>query len=252
MNMNTREKLRERAKVFGTMISHFSWTGIIPSLKKRDIDFIIIELEHNFFDWRDIEALLRICDMVGLTALVRVTEIAYHQISKVLDLGASGILIPRIESIAQLEQVIDMVRLPPRGRKGVGGYDFAVQDLNNKLAAYNTEKMILVQVENPIAISQLELMLETKEVAGVIVGPYDLSVSLQIPGQFHNPRFKEAVIEVVRICDKHAVSCGMFMGGREDIQYWRGQGMNIIWSGSDYGFFMSGYNKLCDVIDSIE
>ncbi|RAV22446.1 HpcH/HpaI aldolase family protein [Paenibacillus contaminans] len=248
----TAEKLKRREKLFGTMISCITWTGIVPLLAKRKLDFAIFELEHNHYDWSELEALLRTANMTGLTAFVRVTDIAYHQVSKVLDLGADGVLIPRIERLEQLEQVIDMVRLPPRGKKGVGGYDFAVDDLQEKIARYNKEKQILIQVESPQAAESLDKMLETGEVAGAIVGPYDMSVSLGIPGQFDHPRFRETVMDIIRICDRHRVSCGMFMGGEADMRHWRAQGMNIIWSGSDLGCLLDGYNRLCDMVDKVD
>jgi 2-keto-3-deoxy-L-rhamnonate aldolase RhmA len=250
--MTVLQKLKMRDKLFATMISNMTWTGIIPMLKKRNLDLVIFELEHNHYSWGELEALIRTSNMIGLSSIVRVTDIAYHQISKVLDLGAHGVLIPRIETLAQLEQVIDMMRLPPRGRKGVGGYDFAVDDLVDKLANYNQEKIILIQIESPRGIEELDRMLCTNEVAGVIVGPYDMSMSLGIPGQFDHLSFKQSVQEVIRICEKHKMSCGMFMGGEVDIRFWRSQGMNIIWSGSDLGFFSNGYNSLCDIIDKVD
>ncbi|MBP1996679.1 HpcH/HpaI aldolase family protein [Paenibacillus eucommiae] len=248
----TYEKLKQRSKVFGTTISHFSWTGVVPLLKKRNIDFVIIELEHNFFDWRDMEGLLRTSNTVALTAFVRITELAYNQVSKVLDLGANGIIIPRIETVAELERAVDMMRLPPRGRKGVGGYDFSGDDLLNKLANYNMEKMIIIQMENPTAIANLGAMLDMKEVAGVIVGPYDLSVSMEIPGQLQHPRFIQAVNDVIEICGKYQVSCGMYMGSSADMKYWRERGMNIIWSGSDIDFYVKGYHALCDTVEQMD
>ncbi|MBP1991399.1 HpcH/HpaI aldolase family protein [Paenibacillus eucommiae] len=246
------EKLKQRQKTFGTMITSIAWPGIIPILKKGPIDFVVFEMEHNHFDWAELEAHLRTAHMLDVASLVRVTDIFYYQISKALDLGASGILIPRIESFQQLEQVISMMRLPPRGRKGVGGYDFAVDDLIEKLSAYNDEKLLLIQVETPKVLADLDQMLETGEVAGVIVGPYDLSVSLGIPGQFEHPQFMEIVNEVIRICDAHSISCGMYMEGEERIRYWRNKGMNVIWSGSDMGFFAAGYNQLCHIIELLD
>ncbi|MBP1988563.1 HpcH/HpaI aldolase family protein [Paenibacillus eucommiae] len=245
-------KLNRREKVFTTMISHTTWTGIIPVLKKRNLDFVLFEMEHSHYDWRDLEGLLRMCKMLDLPSVVRVTDIAYHQISLFLDMGATGVLIPRIERFEQLEQVINMVRLPPVGQKGVGGYDFSVGDLTAKLANYNKEKLILIQIEREKAIPELDKMLATGEVAGVIVGPFDLSVSLGIPGEFDHPQFLEAVQNVIRICDERKVSCGMFLGEEANIRHWRGQGMNLIWSGSDMSFFINGYNQLCDTIDSIK
>lgn len=250
--MNVLRKLQTREKVFATMISNMTWTGIIPILRKRSLDMIVFEMEHNHYDWSELEALIRASNREGISPVVRVTDIVYHQISRVLDLGANGVLIPRIESLAQLEDVIDMMRLPPKGRKGVGGYDFAVDDLVDKLARYNEEKMILVQIESPRGIAALDDMLRTGEVAGVIVGPYDMSMSLGIPGQFGHPDFMGAVHEVVRICAEHKMSCGMYMGGADDIRYWRSQGMNIVWSGSDLGFFAQGYNSLADIVDSVD
>ncbi len=245
-------KLARREKIFATMVTMTSWTGIIPQLAQRNLDCVIFELEHNHFGWSDLDALLRTANLTGLNAIVRVTDIAYHQISRVLDLGANGVLIPRIETLQQLEQVIEMMRLPPRGRKGVGGYDFTVADICGKLSSYNREKLLFTQIESPRGIEELDGMLGTNEVAGVIVGPYDMSVSLGIPGQFDNPLFHQAVQEVIRICERHAMSCGMFMGGQADIRYWRSQGMNIIWAGSDLGFLLQAYHQTCDIVDGTD
>lgn len=250
--MSIQEKLENRDKVFATMITTITWSGILPILKKRALDLVVFELEHNHFDWSDLEVHLRTANMIGLASVVRVTDIAYHQISRVLDLGSGGVLIPRLETREQLERVIEMVRLPPKGRKGVGGYDFAVDDLPGKLAGYNQEKMIIAQIESPRGVESLDAMLDTDEVAGVLVGPYDLSTSLGIPGRFDHPEFRREVQEVIRICQRHAVSCGMFMESVDDIRHWRSAGMNIIWSGSDLGFFSRGYHALCDMVDSVE
>lgn len=250
--LTTAEKLRQRKRVVGPTLTQFSMPWIAPILRKRNIDYVLVELEHHAFDWRELEAFLRSCNDVDLTAIVRVTDIAYEQISKVLDLGADGVLIPRLESLAQLQRVIEIVRLPPRGKKGVGGRDFTRKPLLEKLADYNQEKMILAQIESPAGIAELDGMLETKEVSAAIVGPCDLSVAMGIPLQYEDSRFKAAIREVIRICDKHRVSCGMNMSGREHIQYWCGQGMNVIWSGSDVGFFTSGYNQWCSMMESIE
>lgn len=251
-DISIQDKLRQRKRLIGTTITNFHWTGIIPAFRKRNIDFVLFDLEHQAFDWTDVEAMLHMCNMVDLTAFVRVTDIAYHQISKVLDLGADGLLIPRLESVEQLEQVIEMVRLPPRGKKGVGGYDFGRAPLQDTLAQYNTTKMIWAQIESPAGISQLDAMLQTREVSGVIVGPTDLSVAMGIPMQFTEPAFIEAVKEVIQICDHHQISCGKFMDGNDDMTYWCREGMNVIWSGSDVGFLTSGFNRWCDMVEEIE
>jgi len=250
-NLSLNEKLERRMRVKGTTIMHFSWTGIVPAMRKEDIDFVIIEMEHNFFDWRDMEGLLRMCDMVGLPSIVRVPEIRYQQVSKVMDLGANGILIPRVETLEQLEQVIEFSRLPPVGKKGIGGYDFGSRYAKS-VETYNTDKMIFVQMESPAGISNLEKMLQTKEVAGVIVGPNDLAASLGVPYQFDAPELTEAIKEVIRICDQYQTSCGMFMPGMEGTQFWCDQGMNIIWSGSDFGFLMDGFKAWVNKMNNLK
>lgn len=235
-----------------TMVAQLTWTGMIPILKQRSLDLVLFEMEHSHYEWRELERLLVQCKQHELPAIIRVTDIAYHQLSLFLDLGATGLLIPRVERLEQVERVIEMIRLPPVGQKGVGGYDFSVDDLAAKLANYNREKLLFIQMERVQGISELDAMLATGEVAGVIVGPYDLSVSLGIPGQFDDPRFDEAVQEVIRISAARHISCGMYMGGEANIRHWRNQGMNIIWSGSDTGFFSSGYHQFCNMVDRIE
>jgi 2-keto-3-deoxy-L-rhamnonate aldolase RhmA len=245
-------KLEQRDKINMIMVSDTNWPGIMPILARRELDLIIFELEHSRYSWSELEALIRASLNEGLPSIVRVVDITYEQISKSLDMGARGILIPRIESFEQLEQVVDMMRLPPKGRKGVGGYDFAVDDLQQKLANYNVEKLLFIQVENPTVVKQLDRMLKLNEIVGVIVGPYDLSVSLGIPGQFDHPLFERTVEEVYRICDHNGISCGMFMQNEATIRKWRAKGMNILWTGTDLAFFIDGYNRICDVVDSID
>lgn len=248
----TARRLKQQEKVFGIMIANLTWSGVVPLISRRDLDFVLFEMEHNHYSWTDLDSLLRAANGADLTSIVRIADMTYSNISKALDLGADGILVPRIESVGELEQVITSMRLPPRGRKGVGGYDFAVEDLPSKLANYNETKLLLVQVENLKAVADLPAMLQTGEVAGVIVGPYDLSVSLGVPGDFEHPLFADTIHEVVDVCAQARVSCGMFLATEKDLRKWRAAGMNILWSGSDLSLFSDGYNRLCDVIDEID
>jgi 2-dehydro-3-deoxyglucarate aldolase/4-hydroxy-2-oxoheptanedioate aldolase len=248
----TAQKLQRRERVLGITLEQFSWPWIVADLKRAGLDYILIDLEHGAFDWREIEGVLRMCDTAGLTSIVRVTEHVYHQISRCLDLGADGIVLPRTHCRQQLERAIEMMRLPPKGIKGVGGYDFSTSPVAERLRMYDNEKLVIVQIESVRGVSELDDMLDTGEVAGVIVGPLDLSVSAGVPGEYNHPDVVAEIEKVVDVCDRHRVSCGMYMmEGLNDARRWCGRGMNIIWTGSDVGLLLDGVRRLRAEVDGL-
>lgn len=244
----TMQRLRERKVVHALMVSHLSWGGILATFRDSGVHLVIIEMEHNHFSWADVDDLVRSANAYDVACLVRIADSSYGNISKALDLGADGILVPRIQSADELAAVADAMRLPPRGKKGVGGRDFAVADLDSKLANYNDEKLLFIQVENRAALENLPALLATREIQGVIVGPFDLSVGLGTPRDFGSDVFVNAVERVVRVCGEAGVSVGMFLGDKGEVQHWAGRGMNILWTGSDLSLLNEGISAAASLV----
>ena len=244
----SRARLNDRRLVHAVMISYLGWGGVLKTFRRHGIDMAIVEMEHNHFTWADVDDLVRSANAYDVLSVVRVADYTYANVTRALDLGADGILVPRLSSRAEFEEVIDAMRLPPRGRKGVGGHDFAVDDLDVKLRDYNTDKLLLVQVENVAFVKDLPAILATGEIAGVIIGPFDLSVDLGAPGDFAHPQFKAVVSDVLQMCQGAEVSCGMFLSDDDAVREWVSEGMNLAWVGSDLAFIDQSMAMSADLI----
>jgi 2-dehydro-3-deoxyglucarate aldolase len=115
-----------------------------------------------------------------------------------MDAGAHGVIVPMVNSAADAKQAVEAVRYPPEGKRGVGlaraqGYGSAFESYKEWL---NQESVVVVQVEHIEAVNNLELILAVDGVDGFIVGPYDLSGSLGVPGQFDHSSMKEAMDKI--------------------------------------------------------
>jgi len=160
------------------------------------------------------------------------------------------VLVPRVESVEQARVAVASARFPPLGRKGFGGFSL-VRDWKG-VEAFNSRRVVLLQIESQRGIENLEEILHTEGVSGIIVGPSDLSIDLGIPLQFDHPRLVEAVDRVLAVTSARRLSCGIYCASEQLISFWRDRGMNILWSGCATDFLSRGYSSLCDFIETID
>jgi len=244
------EKLRNREKIFATTLVSIHWSGIIEIFKNDVLDFLILDLEHGSFSIENVENLIRTARARGLPVIVRAADTLYHLLSPCLDAGAQGLLIPRVETVEQAREAIASAHFPPLGRKGFGGFSL-VRDWKG-VEEFNSRCVVLLQIESQRGIDNLEEIVQIEGVSGIIVGPSDLSIDLGIPLQFEHPRLVEAVDRVLAVTSARKLSCGMYCATEQLISFWRGRGMNILWSGCATDFLSRGYTELCSFIETIE
>lgn len=206
-------------------------------------------LEHSRLSIESVENLSRVCRLTDLAAIARVQDSTYIAVSRVLDMGVSGILIPRVDTLEQAKRVTSYARFFPEGIKGCGGGPL-LHGIDN-IEDFNKERIVLMQMESPIGISNLDEILKNVEIDGIIIGPADLSINCGLPLQFDHPDVLREIDKVISICDKHKISCGMFMLEHQ-VEKWYNKGMNLIWASSDVNFFAKGYNDLCKIVDSLK
>jgi 2-keto-3-deoxy-L-rhamnonate aldolase RhmA len=156
-------------------------------------DWLAIDLEHTAITLREAEQMMRAMEPAGCTPLVRVTSNDRDQIKRVLDIGAGGVIVPMVNSRADAEAALRAVHYPPHGERGVGlgrahrwGAGFG-----DYLARFGEECLVVVQVEHRDGVAALEDVLAVPGIQASIIGPYDLSGSLGMPGAFDAPEFVE-------------------------------------------------------------
>lgn len=245
--ISLKEKLNARQNVLGTTVSSLSWSGLIQKLSLFPLDFLLFDLEHGTLSAESIEEMLRMCRLTDLPSIVRVQDSLPHLISKPLDMGADGVLIPRVESLEQVEIAVRAARYYPRGRKGCGGFSNLRAEDNGSVLEYNDNRLIFIQMESAEGLEALPGILKkyASELAGVIIGPYDTSIMLGTPLDITSDVMTEYIRDVFACCAEYGVSCGSFVDHAGMFERYRELGGNIFWTSSLLSLMLQGVDNLC-------
>jgi 2-dehydro-3-deoxyglucarate aldolase len=171
---------------------------IAEIMARAGYDWLVVDLEHSVIGIDMAGDLIRTIDLCGVAPLVRLTSNDPNQIKRVMDAGAHGIVVPMVNTPEEAAQAVAATRYAPAGSRGVGlaraqGYGVNFQD---HLKWQNDGPVVIVQIENKDAVGQLEAILKVPGVDGFIIGPYDLSCSMGIPGQFEQAEFMDTITRI--------------------------------------------------------
>lgn len=172
--------------------------AIAEIMARAGFDWLTVDLEHSVITIREAEELIRVISLCGVPPLVRLTSNDSNQIKRVMDAGACGVIVPMVNSREDAERAVQSVHYPPLGRRGVGlaraqGYGTSFANYREWLG---NGAVVIVQIEHIDAVNDLEAILTVSGVDGYIIGPYDLSASMGIPGEFDDPRLVAAIEKV--------------------------------------------------------
>lgn len=113
-----KQALKKGQQVIGTMITEAGSTGFVWLLANMGYDFVFIDMEHSTYGLQPTSDMIKVARLAGLVPLVRVTDLAYNVIAPVLDAGAMGLMLPRVETRKQVEQLVSYMKYPPLGVRG--------------------------------------------------------------------------------------------------------------------------------------
>lgn len=238
-----RKRLRRGEVILGQMVLELFTPGIGPMLAASGMDFVLYDMEHGRCDINLLADMVASCRGSDIVPLVRVPDLTFHPLSRVLDIGVRGVMVPRVETKAQAEEVVSQLKYAPLGRRGVAlgvAHDLYQAGGAEFFAAANEETMIILLLETAKAFDNLDEILSVPGVDIAWMGHYDLTVSMGIPAEFENPRFLEAMDALVDACRHHGVAPGFLPATPESAVHWIRQGFRVISLGSDIGIFLNG------------
>jgi 2-keto-3-deoxy-L-rhamnonate aldolase RhmA len=187
MPTNLRKRLQGGELVLGIILSLNS-PAVAEILSGIGFDWIFIDAEHSTLDPHDIEALLQ---AVGASTpcVVRLPALDEIAVKKALDAGAAGLIVPQVNNAEQVEQLVRWGRYPPEGSRGLGfgraeGYGLKVGEY---LGRANESILLAVQAESAEAVKNIASIVQAQGLDAVLIGPYDLSASMGLPGQIDHP-----------------------------------------------------------------
>ncbi len=204
-----KNKLKERKPTFGSWITT-GHANIAEIMAQSGFEWLTIDMEHSCITLDIAQHLIQAIESCDVVPLVRVGEKNPNLIKRVMDEGAYGVIVPMVNSKEDAKLAVNAVKYPPVGTRGVGlaraqKYGFDFEGYKSSLE----DAIVIVQIEHIDAINNLEEILSVKGVDGCIIGPYDLSGSLGIPGKFEDKKVKNALDKFEKTCTKMKKSFGM-------------------------------------------
>lgn len=201
--------LRSRRPCFGawTSLGHPSITEIFTA---ASVDFVGIDLEHSTISLEQAQRIIAAAHAGGTACLPRIASHNGEQIKRLLDSGADGVIVPNVSSVAEVERIVQWCKYPPLGKRSYGvaraqGYGV---DFDEYVSTWNQRSTIIIQIESIEGVKAVDSLLSHNSIDGVMIGPYDLSGSLGIPGALSDPQVTEACLRVVESCRRLGKACG--------------------------------------------
>jgi 4-hydroxy-2-oxoheptanedioate aldolase len=242
-----KERLKAGGMVYGTSLGGCLEPEIPIVLAAAGLDFFFVDTEHSTTTYAQIQGLCRTGRGAGVIPLVRITQNEASLISRALDVGAMGIIVPHVNSAAEARAAVNMLKFPPLGQRGFG-LGSIITDLKGRSAqeevdSANRETMAVMMIESPEGLACVDEIASVEGVDALFVGPYDLSLSLGILEQFDSPVYWNAMEKVMKAAAKAGIAAGLQSKSMAMLMRAREMGARFIIYSSDFSMLLDGYKK---------
>jgi 4-hydroxy-2-oxoheptanedioate aldolase len=208
---------------------------------RAGFDWLLVDLEHGAGSEGDLLHQLQAFADTGAHALVRVEANERPRFTKALDLGAEGIMVPRVDTAEEAARAAAHARYQPVGVRGVAfmnrAYGFGARPRD--LDAMNRRVVCVVQIESETAVANVEAIAAVDGVGALFIGPSDLTQSMGILGETDHPRYVAAVEAVERAAKAAGKAAGVLLRKPEELDGYRARGFQLIGISGD-GAFLAG------------
>lgn len=220
-------------------------------------DFAFIDMEHNSMSVDTAVQIAVACQDAGVTPLVRVPGYEHYLATRVLDAGAMGIVFPHVDSAEQAAQLVSFCKYPPKGHRSAAGnmaqLNFKAVPQTEASDTINANTLVVIMVESPQAIEQVDAIAAVEGVDVVLVGCNDLCMEMGIPSQFDHPRLAEAMQKVADACRAQGKYAGL--GGIYDeklVTNYVAMGIPFVLGGGDVPIFMAAATQRAKFLRGIK
>ena len=186
-----------------------------------DVDFLWIDLEHRPYGVNEVRWMPIMCRQAGCSAMIRVPGLDPMSIKKALDIGANTIMVPQINTADEAKRAVEYAKYPPLGSRGISPLWTHFMDVtwDDYLPAANDETAVVVQIESPEGIENLDEIAAVDGVDVVFAGPADLSASLGVIAQFDHPDLMKFLADFPARVAAHNKPAGITYGTFEQVRW---------------------------------
>lgn len=253
--MYIRSALKKRLMAGETVLGTFAGTDsvdLVEILGNSGFDFVILDMEHAPGTPQSIMGQMRAAEGRGMDVIARLPNIGRTTVLRALDTGISGILAPQVNDVETARSFIDASLYPPRGCRGFAGTRAtgygAIPSIADYLKEADSDLLRAVQCETEQAVRNIDAIAEIEDIDMIFVGPYDLSLSLGVPGDFLHPKMTESVNKVLAACKKQKKLTGIFVSTPEEAKRRREQGFTFIAYSMDTLIFFAAAKDIVNTV----
>ncbi len=197
-------------------------------------------MEHGCYSMETGAYMIRGAKSAGIGTVIRVPRLETFYISRVLDAGAEGVMVPMTSTKEDAEAIARFSKYTPIGQRGFGSSsgmtDFTPQKATVFMKEANEHTLIVAQIETKEAVENIDAILGVEGIDVGLIGPNDLSISLGISDQMNSELLTNAIDRVVQAAKKRRKATGIHIGSTEAIKKWRAKGMTVLACNTDIGF----------------
>ncbi|HEY4328528.1 MAG TPA: aldolase/citrate lyase family protein [Phycisphaerae bacterium] len=240
------KNLRER--ILGGHTALGAWLSLGSGLTAEIVggagfDWCLIDLEHGAGDEQQTLAQMQGLAATGAAAMVRVESHERQRVHRILDMGAEGIMFPRLATPEEAQQAISAMRYQPEGLRGVAknvrASGFGVK-FDDYFTHYKQRQIGIVQIENQEILGHLDAVAALDGVDVLFVGPMDLTMALGVFQQKSHPKYQDAIRNVAAAAHRAGKAAGVLMASADEFSMYHELGYRFIACGSDSGFVVAG------------
>ena len=206
---NLKERLRSRELIFGSWVS-FAHPSITEIFASHKFDFLAIDMEHGTISLEQAQRIIAASQYYKVPCLPRPVSHSNDWIKPLLESGADGLIAPMVNTVNELQSLLEDIKYPPVGKRsfGVNRAQAYGSNFEGYVKNWNLNSIFIAQIESKEAVESIEKIASNPDLDAIMIGPYDLSGSLGVPGEKFHPLVKEAELKVIGTCKERGISCG--------------------------------------------
>ena len=203
-----KQKFAKRERVFGGWVSYRE-PAIAETFAKSEFDFLAIDMEHTTISIDEANRIITSVQSENCVCIPRQVSHSNDFMKPLLEAGADGIMLPMVDRVEDAEKGLQNCKFPPVGRRSFGvnrahGYGF---DFDRYIQTWNESSLYIAQVESIEGVENIDDIVNVVGLDAVMLGPYDISGSLNVPGQTNHPSVRKAGQKVIDACERAGISC---------------------------------------------
>ncbi|HEX9157257.1 MAG TPA: aldolase/citrate lyase family protein [Syntrophales bacterium] len=244
------KKLQEGKSIVGTMVRMVKNPAVAWMAYHAGLDYIMLDLEHGPYAMETVDDIFKVGRALGLGCFVRVPELSRGYVSRIMDAGATGVMVPMLESAEEARRLVAWSKYAPLGSRGFGGVgghtSYAVigpEATATFMARSNSETLAIAQIETRRAIEEVDAIAATPGIDALLIGPNDLAISLGCAGDLMGDVLDKAIGKVAAAAKRHGKIFGMHAPDGL-LERWIPQGCTLIMSNLDAGILAAGLKAI--------